>query len=380
MPAQSPTLSPTLSAITAGLRGSSSGMPASILPTMSAPTSAPLVKMPPPRRAKTEISEPPKPSPIRASTASLVVRSRTSVRMPRSEEHTSELQSPMYLVCRLLLEKKKQGEPANRAVDGPPSVRGKDSQDSGDLRPADTLDRTCGPPRDSLHERHRGELLLFPVPRGGQSRRPLAFHHREPDRRHRPDLSVPVASPGLRAAILLRGDSSFRRTGEGFEESLRQVARGDDPLHLVETCDDEPPGLLLEHHACRRAKGRERTDRCHRRGHDVPDQDLRWVPSGRRDLPQDIAVGDQADRSAIFDDDETTDLLRRHPLRRVQDRPFGIDDDDAFRHHVADEDHAGPRGGCGAPRGSIPRLPQPASELSEHEGFERPNEIGRAHV
>src|SRR5437762_10703595 len=28
----------------------------------------------------------------------------------RSEEHTSELQSPMYLVCRLLLEKKNQGK------------------------------------------------------------------------------------------------------------------------------------------------------------------------------------------------------------------------------------------------------------------------------
>src|SRR5437762_7075486 len=28
-------------------------------------------------------------------------------RVCRSEEHTSELQSPMYLVCRLLLEKKK---------------------------------------------------------------------------------------------------------------------------------------------------------------------------------------------------------------------------------------------------------------------------------
>src|SRR5437762_10835688 len=27
----------------------------------------------------------------------------------RSEEHTSELQSPMYLVCRLLLDKKKKG-------------------------------------------------------------------------------------------------------------------------------------------------------------------------------------------------------------------------------------------------------------------------------
>jgi hypothetical protein len=64
MPAQSPTLSPTLSAITAGLRGSSSGMPASTLPTRSAPTSAPLVKMPPPRRAKIEISEEPKAKPI----------------------------------------------------------------------------------------------------------------------------------------------------------------------------------------------------------------------------------------------------------------------------------------------------------------------------
>src|SRR5437762_8020291 len=31
------------------------------------------------------------------------------ITMPhRSEEHTSELQSPMYLVCRLLLEKKKK--------------------------------------------------------------------------------------------------------------------------------------------------------------------------------------------------------------------------------------------------------------------------------
>src|SRR3970040_2417237 len=34
-------------------------------------------------------------------------RRRGSIARPRSEEHTSELQSPMYLVCRLLLEKKK---------------------------------------------------------------------------------------------------------------------------------------------------------------------------------------------------------------------------------------------------------------------------------
>src|SRR5437764_10977703 len=32
---------------------------------------------------------------------------RRAVQEARSEEHTSELQSPMYLVCRLLLEKKK---------------------------------------------------------------------------------------------------------------------------------------------------------------------------------------------------------------------------------------------------------------------------------
>src|SRR5437762_9135217 len=34
---------------------------------------------------------------------------RRAVLLLRSEEHTSELQSPMYLVCRLLLEKKKVG-------------------------------------------------------------------------------------------------------------------------------------------------------------------------------------------------------------------------------------------------------------------------------
>ena len=59
MPATSPTLSPTLSAITAGLRGSSSGIPASTLPTRSAPMSAALVKIPPPTLANRAIDEPP---------------------------------------------------------------------------------------------------------------------------------------------------------------------------------------------------------------------------------------------------------------------------------------------------------------------------------
>src|SRR2546425_4508136 len=40
----------------------------------------------------------------------------------RSEEHTSELQSLAYLVCRLLLEKKKQRTAAEHARD-PPATR-----------------------------------------------------------------------------------------------------------------------------------------------------------------------------------------------------------------------------------------------------------------
>src|SRR3712207_7543237 len=35
------------------------------------------------------------------------LRPRVATGLPRSEEHTSELQSRQYLVCRLLLEKKK---------------------------------------------------------------------------------------------------------------------------------------------------------------------------------------------------------------------------------------------------------------------------------
>src|SRR5258707_8697683 len=44
-------------------------------------------------------------------------RSTLAEIVPRSEEHTSELQSRQYLVCRLLLEKKKNARPRT----GPPS-------------------------------------------------------------------------------------------------------------------------------------------------------------------------------------------------------------------------------------------------------------------
>src|SRR5258708_26435208 len=50
-----------------------------------------------------------KPSTIVVSGSYLSPRRRwsTASKRPRSEEHTSELQSPDHLVCRLLLEKKK---------------------------------------------------------------------------------------------------------------------------------------------------------------------------------------------------------------------------------------------------------------------------------
>src|SRR2546425_6111559 len=43
----------------------------------------------------------------------------------RSEEHTSELQSLAYLVCRLLLEKKKRKECPRRRARGPDPITGR---------------------------------------------------------------------------------------------------------------------------------------------------------------------------------------------------------------------------------------------------------------
>src|SRR2546426_5855415 len=43
----------------------------------------------------------------RSATIGSRLAARRAGQMPRSEEHTSELQSPCNLVCRLLLEKKK---------------------------------------------------------------------------------------------------------------------------------------------------------------------------------------------------------------------------------------------------------------------------------
>src|SRR3712207_9076147 len=49
--------------------------------------------------------------PVRATRSPTTAATASSCRPPRSEEHTSELQSRQYLVCRLLLEEKNKALP-----------------------------------------------------------------------------------------------------------------------------------------------------------------------------------------------------------------------------------------------------------------------------
>src|ERR1017187_7004473 len=85
----------------------------------------------------------------------------------RSEEHTSELQSPMYLVCRLLLEKTRQDRPQ-----APDRLRGS-GQDPGD---ADRLAAAAPGPAQGRPQRHARQALVYGpeaqrAPRAGQDDR-----------------------------------------------------------------------------------------------------------------------------------------------------------------------------------------------------------------
>src|SRR3989449_7329825 len=51
---------------------------------------------------------------VRVTATDLEVGARVAIPAKRSEEHTSELQSRLHLVCRLLLEKKKKKTPPKR--------------------------------------------------------------------------------------------------------------------------------------------------------------------------------------------------------------------------------------------------------------------------
>jgi len=79
--------------MTAGLRGSSSECGFHLADEVGA-TSAPLVKMPPPRRAKIEISEPPKARPMSECSARLIAdapahREKIAGHAEQSQAHTS---------------------------------------------------------------------------------------------------------------------------------------------------------------------------------------------------------------------------------------------------------------------------------------------------
>src|SRR5437899_7389001 len=58
-----------------------------------------------------------------ASSHAAAPASRPSMSSPRSEEHTSELQSLRHLVCRLLLEKKKKNNQRRHKLHDTPIIR-----------------------------------------------------------------------------------------------------------------------------------------------------------------------------------------------------------------------------------------------------------------
>src|SRR5437879_7678688 len=65
----------------------------------------------------------------------------STVSRVRSEEHTSELQSPMYLVCRLLLEKKKPRAADHLQTHRRASTPGRPARTRRNSRPVRTPDQ-----------------------------------------------------------------------------------------------------------------------------------------------------------------------------------------------------------------------------------------------
>src|SRR2546430_8422519 len=62
-----------------------------------------------------------------------------------------------------------------------------------------------------------------------------------------------------RSVRSLGRDAALRRPRERLQETPRQVAGRDDALHVVEARDDDPSGLLVQHHPGRGSQRRQRT-------------------------------------------------------------------------------------------------------------------------
>src|SRR3989454_4728269 len=95
--------------------------------------------------------------------------------------------------------RREQSQPVHRALDGPASDRQENPEDTRRVRSTDQLGRSDDFARDSVHERHRGELLLFSAKRGRPCDRSMALRPREPDWRDRSGLPVALAAPSLSA-------------------------------------------------------------------------------------------------------------------------------------------------------------------------------------
>src|SRR6202021_3854158 len=96
----------------------------------------------------------------------------------RSEEHTSELQSRQYLVCRLLLEKKKNKREGRRARQaGPETAQRHETTDSGRTRGR----ADCGPRRIVLSDVYCIVVFFFFKYTGAPEIYPLSPPDRLPD-------------------------------------------------------------------------------------------------------------------------------------------------------------------------------------------------------
>ena len=223
MPAQSPTLSPTLSAMVAGLRGSSSGMPASTLPTRSPPTSAPLVKMPPPRRAKIEISDAPKPS---ATSASMTVRSLGALCIVPVEEAEIECHA-------------KQRETRNQHAGDGARLEG-EFKPAGERLGGGLRDPHVGAHRD-IHADEAGRTRQHGADREADRDQPAERETDDDEDHHADDADGGVLALEIGLRALAHGRGNFLHplaAGIGAHHRLGRPDAVDDREHP--TADDHP--------------------------------------------------------------------------------------------------------------------------------------------
>ena len=237
MPAQSPTLSPTLSAMVAALRGSSSGMPASILPTRSAPTSAALVKMPPPTRMNRAMSEPPKPKPMRMAVAvfwnSMMMtvapsRPRPTVNMPATPP---ERKATVSALGNEPLLGRRRG--AHVALHGQAHA-----DEAGEARQEGTGDEGERAEDARLRERQRGGAVGLGDLGGGEE-----HHHEQRDEDHGDRLEL---TPEVGHGPLLDGTGDLlhlRGAGIGGEHATAKAEADDEGEHRGRRRGEQPEPL-----------------------------------------------------------------------------------------------------------------------------------------